>query len=178
VLRGGASVETAAIGREGLVGVTCGPMNGHAISRAVAQTDGTAICMDKSRFTAALAESADLRRALSFYTESLFAQVQQTAACNAVHKLESRFARWLLTFEDRGGVNRLELTQEQLAEMLGVRRATVSEVSSSLDRRRLISRGRGHIEIVDRRGLERVACECYRTIRSLTNVLLEPQKTA
>jgi len=178
VLRGGASVETAAIGREGLVGVTCGPMNGRAVSRAVAQTDGAAFCVDMSRFSAALHESPDMRHALACYTEALFAQVQQTAACNALHKLESRFARWLLTFQDRADTQSFELTQEQLADMLGVRRATVSEVSAALEERGLIRRSRGRIEIADRRGLEGAACECYRTIRTVTQSLMDlPRKT-
>lgn len=171
VMSGGATVETAAIGREGLVGVTCGPMNGRAVSRAVAQTDGTAACLDIARFHAALAESAEIRRALSYYTESLFVQVQQTAACNALHNLEARLARWLLTFADRGGGGRLNMTQEDLAEILGVRRATISEVSAGLEKPGLIRRGRGSIEIVDRRRLEVKACECYRTLRAIAGKL-------
>ncbi len=165
VLRGGAAVETAAIGREGLVGVTCGPMNGRAVSRAVAQTDGSARCIDIARFSSALHDSVGMREALARYTEALFAQVQQTAACNALHRLESRFARWLLTLSDRAGEDAFELTQEELSEMLGVRRATVSEVGAALERRGLIERGRGKIQIVDRRGLEGASCECYGSLK-------------
>ena len=173
VLRGGAAVETAAIGREGLVGVTCGPMNGRAVSRAVAQTDGVAICIEQARFSEALHESPAMRDALSRYTEALFAQVQQTAACNAVHRLETRFARWLLTLADRAdGEGAFDLTQEDLSDMLGVRRATVSEVGAALEKRGLIKRGRGRIEIIDRKGLEGAACECYRTMRTTFRDLL------
>ena len=94
-------IETAAIGREGLVGVTCGPMNGRASSRAIAQIEGAAACCSAEVFSTALGESDTLRNALSRYTESLFAQVQQTAACNAQHRLDVRLARWLLTLHDR-----------------------------------------------------------------------------
>lgn len=173
VLRGGGAVETAAIGREGLVGVTCGPMNGRAVSRAVAQTGGSARCIDISRFSSVLHDSRDMRDALARYTESLFAQVQQTAACNAVHRLESRLARWLLTMSDRAGEDAFDLTQEDLSDMLGVRRATVSEVGAALEKRGLIKRGRGKIEIIDRRGLEGAACECYGAMRRTMSRILE-----
>jgi CRP-like cAMP-binding protein len=172
VLRGGGMVETAAIGREGLVGVTCGPMNGRAVSKAVTQTDGSAMCIDIARFSSALHESHAMREALTRYTETLFAQVQQTAACNALHRLEERFARWLLTLGDRDECESFELTQEELADMLGVRRATVSEVGAALERKGLIERGRGRIRITDRRGLEGVACECYRTMRQTMDGVL------
>jgi CRP-like cAMP-binding protein len=173
VLKGGVLVETAAIGREGLVGVTCGPMNGRAVSRAVAQTDGLAVCLKADRFTEALHASPAMRDALARYTEALFAQVQQTSACNALHKLEARMARWLLTLADRAdGERSFRLTQEDLSDMLGVRRATVSEVGSILEGRGLIKRGRGRIEIVDRKGLEHAACECYGTIKETFKELL------
>ncbi len=172
VLKGGVMVETAVIGREGMVGVTCGPMNGRANSRAVTQTDGSALCMDIERFTQALAQSAEMRQALSRYTEALFAQVQQTAACNALHKLEARLARWLLALQDRYDSPVFDMTQEDLADLLGVRRATVSEVSAALENRGLIQRGRGRVEIVDRKGLEGAACECYRTMRKTLQDLL------
>lgn len=173
VLKGGAAVETATIGREGLVGVTCGPMNGRAVSRAVAQTGGAARCIDISRFSSALHESVGLREALARYTEALFAQVQQTAACNALHRLEARFARWLLTLSDRDGSDSFELTQEDLSEMLGVRRATVSEVGAALEKRGLIKRSRGRIEIADRRGLEGASCECYGAMKTTMQLILQ-----
>ena len=172
VLRGGAMVETAAIGREGMVGVTCGPLNGRAVSRAVTQTDGVALRIESGRFTQVLHASHDMREALGRYTEALFAQVQQTAACNALHRLEARYARWLLTLQDRNDSTSFEMTQEELSDMLGVRRATVSEASAALEKRGLIKRSRGRVEIIDRKGLEGAACECYRTMRKTLRDLL------
>lgn len=171
VLQGERMVETAAIGREGLVGVSCGPMNGRAVSRAVAQTDGKALCLSSDAFSEALEESEAMRLALSRYTEALFAQVQQTAACNAQHRLEERLARWLLMFHDRSDADRFELTQADIAGVLGVRRATVSEVGAELERKGLISRGRGSVQVLDREGLENAACGCYGAIRKVMETL-------
>lgn len=164
-------IETAAVGREGLVGVTCGPMNGRAISRAIAQTEGAAACLPAAEFSAALADSESMREALARFTESLFAQVQQTAACNAQHPLEARLARWLLTVHDRAESDRFDLTQQDIAGMLGVRRATVSEVGSLLERKKLIRRGRGWVQVLDRQALEAAACGCYGAIKAVSREL-------
>lgn len=159
------SVDSALIGPEGLVGVTCGPMNARAVSRAVARSEGSALCVPADRFARLLEASASLREALSRFTEALFAQVQQTAACNAQHALEARFARRLLELQDRLDGERLEITQFDVAAMLGVRRATVSEVGALVEGRGLIRRGRGWMRIVDRHGLEARACGCYGALR-------------
>lgn len=172
------TVETAAIGREGLVGVTCGPLNARASSRAVAQSDGLAVCLDNALFAEALENSQAMRQALSRFTESLFAQVQQTAACNAQHRLDERLARWLLTIHDRSDDERLNLTQSAIAGMLGVRRATVSEVGASLEGRGLIRRGRGWVEVLDRPALESAACGCYRTMSNVMKDLGVPRPRA
>lgn len=171
MLEGDKMVETAAIGREGLVGVSCGPMNGRAVSRAVAQTDGEALRLPGEAFARALEASEPMRLALSRYTEALFAQVQQTAACNAQHRLEERLARWLLMLHDRSDGDRFELTQSDIAGILGVRRATVSEVGAELERKGLIRRGRGSVQVLDRGGLERAACACYGAIRKVMDRL-------
>lgn len=172
------AVETAAIGREGLVGVTCGPMNARAVSRAVSQREGLAACCDAEVFGAALEASESLRLALSRYTEGLMAQVQQTAACNAQHTLDERLARWLLTLHDRAEDDRLELTQADIAGMLGVRRATVSEVGAVLERRGLIERGRGWVRVADRDGLEAASCGCYGLMREVARELHLPRPQA
>lgn len=171
-------VETAAIGREGLVGVTCGPMNARASSRAMAQIDGSAACCPGDVFAEVLSDSEAMRVALSKFTESLFAQVQQTAACNAQHRLDERFARWLLTVHDRADADRFDLTQSDIAEMLGVRRATVSEIGAELEGEKLIRRGRGWVEILDRPGLEEAACGCYRAMRGVMKDLGVPRPRA
>ncbi len=171
-------IETAAIGREGLVGVTCGPMNARASSRAISQSDGAAVCLSNDVFSEALERSETMRVALAKFTESLFAQVQQTAACNAQHQLDARLARWLLTIHDRSDGNRFELTQSDIAGMLGVRRATVSEVGSALEGRHLIRRGRGWVEVLDRKALEAASCGCYRTMRDVMQDLGVPRPRA
>ena len=174
VLDGDRMIETAAIGREGLVGVTCGPLNARAASRAIAQIEGVAACCSADVMAEALDKSEAIRLALAKFTESLFAQVQQTAACNAQHRLDERLARWLLTLHDRADRDRFELTQSDIAGMLGVRRATVSEVGSSLEDKGLIHRGRGWVEVLDRKGLEQAACGCYGTIRQVMDYLSLP----
>ena len=171
-------VETAAVGREGLIGVTCGPMNARAASRAVSQIEGAAMLCPGDVFAEALDRSESMRLALSKFTESLFAQVQQTAACNAQHRLDERLARWLLTLQDRAGTDRIELTQLDIAGMLGVRRATVSEVGSVLENRNLIARGRGWVEVLDRPGLEKAACGCYRLMRGVMRDIGVPHPEA
>lgn len=171
-------VETAAIGREGLVGVTCGPLNARASSRAIAQIEGTAACCPADIFSDALRSSEAMRDALSRFTESLFAQVQQTAACNAQHRLDERMARWLLTLHDRSDGDRIKLTQSDIAGMLGVRRATVSEVGSEIEGQKLIRRGRGWVEVLDRPGLEAASCGCYRMISSVMKDLGVPRPNA
>ena len=171
-------IETAAIGREGLVGVTCGPMNARAASRAIAQVDGVSACCPSDVFADALHHSETMRTALAKFTESLFAQVQQTAACNAQHRLDERLARWLLTIHDRAEGDRIALTQADIAGMLGVRRATVSEVGTVLEDRGLIQRGRGWVEVTDRKALEAAACGCYGATRNLMKDLGVPRPKA
>ena len=168
-------IETAAIGREGLVGVTCGPMNGRAASRAIAQVDGVSACCPADVFADALGRSESMRAALSKFTESLFAQVQQAAACNAQHRLDERLARWLLTIHDRADADRFALTQLDIAGMLGVRRATVSEVGSVLEDKGLIRRGRGWVEVLDRKALEGASCGCYALMRGVMKDLGVPR---
>lgn len=171
-------VETAAIGREGLIGVTCGPMNARASSRAIAQIQGSAACCPADIFSEVLGDSASMRTALSRFTESLFAQVQQTAACNAQHRLDERLARWLLTLHDRAESNRFDLTQSDIAGMLGVRRATVSEVGAELEGKHLIRRGRGWVEVLDRKALEDASCGCYGAMRGVMKDLGVPRPKA
>ena len=171
-------VETAALGREGLVGVTCGPFNARAASRAISQGDGVAAVCSAEVFGAALDASESLRSALSRFTEGLMAQVQQAAACNAQHRLDERLARWLLMLHDRAEDDRVDLTQADIAGMLGVRRATVSEVGTVLEGKKLIQRGRGWVRVLDRDGLEAASCGCYGLMREVMKDLKLPQPEA
>lgn len=165
VMQQGEAIETATIGREGAVGSLAGlgPRRSH--TRAVVQVAGTASKISAARFCKAAAHSAAIRDSIVRYGEMLLIQVQQTAACNALHDVEERLSRWLLQARDRVDGNTIRLTHEFLSQMLGVRRPTVTVVARMLQDAGLIRYHRGHIEIVDRRGLEARACECYAVIR-------------
>jgi CRP-like cAMP-binding protein len=164
VTRGGHEVEVATIGREGAVGGIVSEGHKPAFGRAVVQTQGSAFAIPTSHLEAAKAGSPRLRDLFVRYADALLAQMMQSVACNALHKVEERCCRWLLATHDRSADEVIHLTQEALAEMLGVQRTTVSAVTSALQDRGLIRTSRGRIEIIDRKGLERAACECHRAI--------------
>jgi CRP-like cAMP-binding protein len=166
VTQDGSSVELATIGNEGMVGIAVFLGGGtRPIGRAVSQIPGETLAIDADRFEAQVAESSKLRELMLSYTHVLLLHVAQGVACNRLHPVEQRCARWLLTTRDRLGTDEIELTQEFLAQMLGVRRATVTETVRILQRAGLISSRRGAIRIEDRAGLEDASCECYRVVR-------------
>jgi CRP-like cAMP-binding protein len=174
VMADGQAIETATVGNEGAVGAMAGFGTRLGFTRAVVQAPLLASRMSSRQFRKAIQASASLRHLMVSYNEVLLAQVQQTAACNALHTMESRLARWLLQTRDRVDEDALPLTQEFLSQMLGVRRTTVTLVARQLEAAGVIRRRRGRIEIVDRKGLEEVACECYAIVRSqLTAALPE-----
>lgn len=159
------SIEVATVGREGVIGAMSGLGPRHAFNRAVVQVAGTMARISTLKFQAAMKESASLRDVVVRYNEILLAQYQQGAACNAFHEAEARLARWLLQTRDRIDGDIIPLTQEFLAQMLGVRRTTVTLIARTLQKRGLVRYRRGKIEIIDRGGLEECACECYETVR-------------
>jgi CRP-like cAMP-binding protein len=165
VMRQGDAIETATVGREGAVGSLAGLGPRRSYTRAVVQVAGRASRIAAGRFCKAAGESQAIRDSIVRYGEMLLIQVQQTAACNALHDVEERLSRWLLQARDRVDGNTIRLTHEFLSQMLGVRRPTVTVVARMLQDAGLIRYHRGHIEIVDRRGLEARACECYAVIR-------------
>jgi CRP-like cAMP-binding protein len=165
VMRQGDAIEIATIGREGAVGSLAGLGPRRAHTRAVVQVAGTASRISASRFRKAAERSQAIRDLIVRYGEMLLIQVQQTAACNALHDVEERLSRWLLQVRDRVNDNSIRLTHEFLSQMLGVRRPTVTVVAHMLQKAGLIRYHRGHIEILDRPGLEARACECYSAIR-------------
>ena len=128
--------------------------------------------MERSAFRHALEQEPEFRQRLFLYLEVMIAQIAQTAACNARHDLEQRFARWLLMAHDRGENEELQLTQEFLATTLGVHRPSVSLVAGTMRRAGLIRYGRGHISVLDREGLEAAACDCYQAVKTRTDKLL------
>jgi CRP-like cAMP-binding protein len=165
VMQQGNAVETATIGREGAVGAMAGLGPRHAFTRAVVQMAGTAAQIATGKFQAVVGASPTIRDIIVRHNEVLLAQVQQSAACNALHEAESRFCRWLLQSRDRSDGDIVPITQEFLAQMLGVRRTTVTLVAQSLQDAGLLRYRRGRIEILDRNMLEDRACECYRVVR-------------
>jgi CRP-like cAMP-binding protein len=169
----GEGVELATIGKEGMVGVSVilGDRD-RPIERAVAQIAGDALIVDADLFEARLDESDGMRHLMLAYTHTLLKHVAQGVACNRLHPVEQRCARWLLATRDRVDRDELELTHEFLAQMLGVRRASVSETLSVLQRAGLVSTRRGAILIEDPSGLREAACECYEVVREEYDRLL------
>ena len=164
VTRDGREVEAATIGREGAVGGIVSEGHKPAFGRAVVQIAGEALAIPTSHLEAAKTGSPRFADLFARYADALLAQMMQSVACNALHTAEERAARWLLATHDRAGDNIIQLTQESLAEMLGVQRTTVSAVTGDLAARGLIRNRRGRVEVLDRPGLERAACECYRAV--------------
>jgi CRP-like cAMP-binding protein len=165
VMQQGDAIETATVGREGAVGSLTGLGPNWSHTRAEVQVAGTASRIGAQRFRKAAESSYAIREIVVRYGEMLLIQVQQTAACNALHDVEERLSRWLLQARDRVDGNIIRLTHEFLSQMLGVRRPTVTVVARMLQDAGLIRYHRGHIEIIDRPGLEARACECYDMIR-------------
>jgi CRP-like cAMP-binding protein len=160
----GSLAETATVGREGAIGGIVSMGYKPAFARAVVQIGGTALRIDTDRLEEAKAQSPTLRDAFSRYADCMIAQILQSVACNVLHSLEPRFCRWLLMAQDRAGDSQVSLTQEVLAELLGVQRTTVTAVAASLQARDLIAYARGRISIRDRAGLERAACACHEAV--------------
>ena len=159
-LSGGRSIEVASIGREGAIGgiVSCG--QAPAFSRAVALVGGPALRVPMDALEAAKQRSGFIANLFCRYSDYLLSQVMQSVACNAFHSISERAARWLLHAQDRAG-SRLDLTQEALADLLGVQRTTINAVIRSLQDDGLITTGRGVVRVADPAGLKRRACECY-----------------
>jgi CRP-like cAMP-binding protein len=171
VMESGEVVQTAIVGREGAVGA----FGGFAFTRAIVQLPGTAEAIPVGRFQAAVAHSNRIRDLILRFKNALLGQVQQTAACNALHPLEARLARWLLQTSDRAGGPMLPLRQDFMAQMLAVRRTTVTLIASQLKQTGLISYQRGHVAILDRPKLEEMACECYATNNRRTEAVFLDQ---
>lgn len=171
----GTVVETATIGREGAFGFAALFGGTVAMARYVVQMPGAASLIPRSRIqrlTDADGGMRTLRSLFDAWGQAFVAQVLQSVACNAAHTVEQRLCRSLLMAHDRHGDDALPLTQELLAQMLGVRRASVTQAAGSLQERGLIRYRRGMIRILDRTGLERHCCECYGTVRNIHTRLL------
>ncbi len=173
-LSGGRSVEVASIGKEGAIGgiISCG--SAPAFTHCVAQIAGPAVSLPMGVLEEAKSASPHLKNLFCRYSDYLLSQVMQSVACNAFHPIEARAARWLLHAQDRVG-DRLALTQEALASLLGVQRTTVNAVAKLLQEQGLIAYRRGAIQVRDRSGLARVACECHEAVESHFAAVLGPR---
>ncbi|QNK69679.1 Crp/Fnr family transcriptional regulator [Variovorax sp. PAMC26660] len=172
VLENGQSAEIAVVGFEGMVGVSLLMGGGSTPNRAVVQSAGHAYRLSASHIKALTDKGGPLLHLLLRYTQSLITQMSQTAVCNRHHSLEQQLCRWLLLSLDRLPGNELVMTQELIANMLGVRREGVTEAAGKLQRLNLIKYSRGHITVLDRPGLERQVCECYEVVKRETDRLL------
>jgi CRP-like cAMP-binding protein len=161
---GGRSIEVASIGKEGAIGgiVSCG--EAPTFARTVVQIAGRAAVLPMPVLQQAKERSADVQLLFCRYSDALLSQVMQSVACNSFHPIEARAARWLLHAQDRVGSDRLALTQESLAGLLGVQRTTLNAVARMLQEQGLIAYRRGAIQVVDRSGLTDVACDCYHAV--------------
>lgn len=169
----GAVVEVATVGSEGMVGVPLFLGSGGAgNTRAVAQVPGESVALSARGFRACLERSRRLWEVVGAYVELLLVQSAQSVACNRLHPVEERLSRWLLLSADRAGGEEFPLTHEFLAQMLGVRRASVTVSAGMLQQAGLITYRRGRVAILDRAGLEAASCSCTRVIRAAQERLL------
>jgi CRP-like cAMP-binding protein len=164
VMRNGKAIETATVGSEGVVGAMAGLGLHKSLVRVVVQLPMNASKISAVTFRKVVKKSDVIRDLCIDYNEVLLSQARVTAACNALHPIEQRFCRWLLQSADRAGGDKIGLTQEFLAEMLGVRRTSVTEIATKIQAKGLISYSRGMITILDRKGLEGLSCECFQTL--------------
>jgi CRP-like cAMP-binding protein len=172
VMENGASAEIAVVGNEGLVGVALFMGGGTMPNRAVVQSEGYAYRLRGTLIQQEFDRYGPLLRLLLRYTQALLTQMAQTAVCNRHHSVDQQLCRWLLLSLDRLPANELTMTQELIANMLGVRREGVTEAAGQLQRAGLIEYRRGHITVLDRPGLEARVCECYQVVKSEFDRLL------
>jgi len=165
VMEDGASAEIAVVGNEGVVGVSLFMGGETTPSRAVVQGGGHAYRMKSQMLKEEFDRAGAMQHVLLHYTQALLTQMGQTAVCNRHHTLDQQLCRWLLLALDRLASHELIMTQELIANMLGVRREGVTEAAGNLQRAGLIEYHRGHINVLDRPGLEARACECYAVVK-------------
>lgn len=168
----GEHVQVAMIGRDSLLGTPAAMGHPDALNTAVVLLAGAASVLELGRLRTAADQSAGIRAMLTRHGMAVYAQVQQNAACNAAHPVESRLSRCLLQTHDLSGDVRLLLTQEVLARMIGARRNSVSLAATALQQANVIHYSRGHIQINNLDGLRRTACDCYATVKAQYDRLL------
>jgi CRP-like cAMP-binding protein len=165
LMESGAAIESATIGREGALGLMAAVQPRVSLLRAIVQTPTQASRISAVQLHEVWEKSARIRDLVERHQEALFGHAVQSVACNALHSVEARFCRWLLTCHDRISNDTIALTQEFLADMLGVQRTTVTAVARTLQEKGAIRYRRGVVDIMDRAVLEALTCECYGAIR-------------
>jgi CRP-like cAMP-binding protein len=172
VLENGSSAEIAVVGREGVVGISLFMGGETTPSRAVVQSAGCAYRLPGAVMKAEFTRGGTMQHLMLRYTQSLITQMAQTAVCNRHHAVDQQLCRWLLLSIDRLPTPEITMTQELIANMLGVRREGVTEAAGKLQKAGVISYRRGHIRVLDRPRLEAMSCECYEVVRRETARLL------
>ena len=164
----GGVIEMATVGREGFTSAMAFFGAKRSSSQLLVQIPGSASRMSRAAFTRAMASMPSFRSLMSGYVQAFLEQVMVSVACNGAHSLEQRLARWLLMMRDRGDADALQITQDLLAEVLGVQRPSISNAARALETAGLIARGRRQVTILDRKGLIKASCECYQLVRTRT----------
>jgi CRP-like cAMP-binding protein len=178
ISKDGDAISTASVGSEGAIGTIAGTGFVRAFTRAMVQAPGAASRIAVPHFRRAVSKSEAINDVLTRYHMALMCQVQQTSLCNSVHEATSRLSRLLLVLSEQGEGDTISFSQERLAEMLGLRRSSVTLAAQTLQSRRLISYRRGRIEIVNRKGLKAAACECYEVVSRTLDQFLEDKQVA
>ena len=178
VMAEGQTLQVATIGCEGLTGATLALAGDSMPFRTLAHVEGECYAMDGDHLLGLLAEDGYFRSFVQRYVLAFMVELGQTVGCSSLHQVEGRLARWLLLSHDRAQRDDFEMTHDLISEMLGVRRASVTEAAGRLQARGAIAYSRGHIRVSDRRLLESAACECYAIIREAYDRLLEKPAAA
>jgi CRP-like cAMP-binding protein len=173
----GDMIETAMIGKDGVVNASCALDGKVSLNKAIVQLAGVGSAIPADALRKIADQYVDFRTLLVRHEQVLFAQAQQSAACNASHLVEARMCRWLLRTRDLASSEDLTITQEFMAQMLGVRRSSLSVVANTLQKAGFIRYRRGHVRILDRAGLEDAACECYGAVKAHYERLLRAENT-
>jgi CRP-like cAMP-binding protein len=172
VMENGASAEISVVGNEGMVGIAVFMGGESTPSRAIVQSAGHAYRLPQQRLKDEFNHSSEMRTLMLRYTQALITQMAQTAVCNRHHSIDQQLCRWLLLSLDRLPSNQLTMTQELIANMLGVRREGVTEAAGKLQKLKVINYQRGHITVLNRPKLENLSCECYAVVKKETDRLL------
>lgn len=177
VMENGASAEISVIGNEGILGAALFLGGESTSNRAVVQSAGTAYRMNAKHFKIEFGRHTEMLMLLLRYTQALLTQMAQTAVCNRHHNIDQQLCRWLLLSLDRLPSNNLVMTQELIANMLGVRRESVTEAAGKLQKLGVIAYCRGNIQVLNRPKLEKLSCECYQVVKKETDRLLHKSST-